>query len=151
MGLPPGITYLLGVIPHFAFPSIATYVAFKFIQARQILPFHVPHLVVYAAAVLARPIVFYTSKSYSIWANKRAAKAHGAVVAPYVQESVFSIMGDIVESVKNGYPGGSFLLNQILEAVVIINCYHFPQLMFYYDGIRHMEMSSMSTLARVHR
>lgn len=108
-GPPPGIAYLLRVIPHFALPSIATYLALNFLQSRQLLPFHVPPLAIGATSILARPIIFYASKILSQWTDKRAARAHGAIVAPYVQESVFTIIGEIVESVRNGYPGGYIL------------------------------------------
>ncbi|PPQ87646.1 hypothetical protein CVT25_011484 [Psilocybe cyanescens] len=104
MSLPPGLTYLLGAFVHFGIPSTATYVLLNFAQERQVLPVNLPRWAIVSIAIAARPIIAIVSKYHSKWANKRAAVTNGAIIAPYVQESTFSIILELLESLRNGYP-----------------------------------------------
>ncbi|KDR74320.1 hypothetical protein GALMADRAFT_250135 [Galerina marginata CBS 339.88] len=106
MGVPPGAVYLSRLAPHFAIPSAATYVALKLLQQKQ--DFAIPFWLVICITVLARPAIFVVNQVYSGWSDKRAAAANGAVLAPYVRESPFSIISSIVEGVRSGYPAHVF-------------------------------------------
>ncbi|KAJ3499527.1 hypothetical protein NLJ89_g10090 [Agrocybe chaxingu] len=105
-GRAPGLTYLQRVVPHFAIPSAVVYLALRI--ANDFLPITIPSWVIIPATLFARPIIFFASSWYSDIANKRDAAARGAVMAPMVNASSFKIIGDIVETLKGGFPAEHF-------------------------------------------
>ncbi|KAJ3515203.1 hypothetical protein NLJ89_g1903 [Agrocybe chaxingu] len=105
-GRAPGLTYLLRVVPHFAIPSAVVYASFH--AAQSFLPIHIPLWVIIPATLFARPVIFFANTYYSEFAHKWAAARQGAVLAPTVQASSFKIIGDIVETLKGGFPAEHF-------------------------------------------
>jgi hypothetical protein len=103
--LQPGLGHLLGFLPNFIVPSATVYLSLRLLQER--LNLAIPSSLVIASTVLARPLLFVVTRYYTIWANNRAAIANGAVLAPKVQESTFSVISALTNSIKNGYPGAS--------------------------------------------
>ena len=101
--LQPGVAHLLGSLPNFIVPSATVYLSLRLLQER--LSLSIPSSLLIASTVLARPFLFVLNRYYIIWANRRAAIANGAVLAPEVQESTFSIISALTNSIKNGYPG----------------------------------------------
>ncbi|KAK0491658.1 cytochrome P450 [Armillaria novae-zelandiae] len=107
MAVPPGIAYLtrsflpllcLGVLVYWAFDGIQRCAALS-----------VTPWIRLAAAVITPPLVYVCRGSFATFKNKRDAAAMGAVVVPAVQESFFSIVRGIRNSIKNGYPGDIYL------------------------------------------
>jgi len=107
--LPPGPAHLLGFLPNFIVPSSIVYLSLRISQER----FHldIPSSLIIASTVLARPFLLIVTRYYTIWANNRAAAANGAVLAPEVQESTFSIISALTNGIKFGYPGAQSVLN----------------------------------------
>ncbi|CAA7262232.1 unnamed protein product [Cyclocybe aegerita] len=105
-GRAPGLTYLLRVVPHFALPSAVVYGSFH--AAQSFLSIHIPLWVVIPATFFARPFIFFANAYYSEFAYKWAATRQGAVLPPTVQASSFKIIGDIVETLKGGFPAEHF-------------------------------------------
>lgn len=103
--LQPGLGHLLGFLPNFVVPSATVYLSLRLLQER--LNLDIPSSLVIASTVLARPFLFVVTRYYTIWTNNRAAIANGAVLAPKVQESTFSVISALTNSIKNGYPGTS--------------------------------------------
>lgn len=106
----PGLVYLQTAVPYFAVPSIATYCILSLLQWQVKvqgipIPFTIPAWGLIALSIPARPIIYVLSQYYSSWVNKRAAASHGAILAPDVQESTFTIVSKFIQSVRNGYPG----------------------------------------------
>jgi hypothetical protein len=101
--LQPGLAHLLGFLPNFIVPSATVYLSLRLLQEQ--LNLDIPSSLVIGSTVLARPFLFILTRYYNIWANKRAAIANGAVLAPEVQESTFSIISALTNSIRNGYPG----------------------------------------------
>ncbi|KDR74319.1 hypothetical protein GALMADRAFT_227391 [Galerina marginata CBS 339.88] len=102
MELPPGPVYLLRLFPYFALPSTATYFALRLWQSQA--TFSIPSWIIIVISVFARPIIFFFQRYYSGWVDKRAALAHGAVLAPCMEESPLAIISEVVKGF-NGYPG----------------------------------------------
>jgi hypothetical protein len=100
-----GLAHLLSSLPNFIVPSATVYLSLQLLQERVNLD--IPSSLVISSTVLARPFLFIVTRYYTIWANSRAAIANGAVLAPEVQESTFSIISAFTNSIKNGYPGAS--------------------------------------------
>uniref|UniRef100_A0A8H8CKK7 Cytochrome P450 n=1 Tax=Psilocybe cubensis TaxID=181762 RepID=A0A8H8CKK7_PSICU len=100
----PGINYLLKASVRFGIPSAATYCLLDIIQRRQFLPFNLPGWALISIAVAARPMIAIASRYYAKWANKRAAEASGAVIPPYLPDSTFSIISELGENLRDGYP-----------------------------------------------
>ncbi|CAA7263613.1 unnamed protein product [Cyclocybe aegerita] len=105
-GRAPGLTYLQRVVPHFAIPSAIVYFALRI--ANDFLPITIPSWIIVPATLFARPILFFATSWYSDIVNKRDAAARGAVMAPMVNASSFKIIGDIVETLKGGFPAEHF-------------------------------------------
>ena len=103
MQLPPGPPYLLRSFPHFAVPSIIVYTCLTL--AKKYLSVAVPTWLTVSAVILARPAIFFFNRYFKRFSDGRDAAANNAVLAPYVQGSVFSIISKITESVTKGYPG----------------------------------------------
>jgi len=101
--LPPGPAHLLGFFPSFIAPSAIVYLSLRVCQER--LHLDIPFSLVIASTVLARPFLFIVTRYYTTWANNRAAAANGAVLAPEVQESTFSIISALTDSFRDGYAG----------------------------------------------
>ncbi|PPQ84613.1 hypothetical protein CVT25_015710 [Psilocybe cyanescens] len=107
MDLPPGLVYLLRNLPYFAIPSAVTYASVKVLLHQTNISLST--LVVVLFSLLARPILFLCNIYYSEWADKRAAAAHGAVIAPKVDDPLLSIVSKMAESFRGGYPADIYL------------------------------------------
>ena len=101
--LQPGPAHLLGFLPNFIVPSATVYLSLRILQER--LHLVIPFSLVIASTILARPFLFIFTRYYTTWANNRAATANGAVLAPEVQESTFSIISALTDSFRDGYAG----------------------------------------------
>ncbi|KAF8164796.1 cytochrome P450 monooxygenase pc-3 [Crassisporium funariophilum] len=112
MELPPGPTYLLRKIPHFALPSTIVYLCLK--VANDQLDVAIPTWLMATLAALARPALFFFHRYYSRFADQSAAVAYNATLAPHIRESPFSIIADIVESQTTGHPG-DYMLDKMHE------------------------------------
>ena len=103
--LQPGLAHILGSLPNFIVPSATVYLSLRLLRGQ--LNLDIPSSVVIASTILARPVLLIVTRYYTIWANNRVAIANGAVLAPKVQESTFSIISALTNSIKNGFPGAS--------------------------------------------
>ncbi|KAF8164307.1 cytochrome P450 [Pholiota molesta] len=112
MELPPGPLYLLKLLPYAVLPS-ATVLAFLRlieIETGACIPIWSS-----ALAVLAiHPVLFILKRSYSQYADAKAAAANNAFLPPPVKEQLphfagLSIMKRMVQELKDGYPGDGFL------------------------------------------
>lgn len=108
MELPPGPLYLLKLLPSVVLPS-ATVLAFLRlveIETGASIPIWFS-----ALAVLAiHPVLFILKRSYSRYADAKAAAANNAFLPPHVKEQLpnfagLSIMKRMVQELKDGYPG----------------------------------------------
>lgn len=134
MDLPPGLVYLLRNLPYFAIPSAVTYASVKVLLHQTNISLST--LVVVLFSLLARPILFLCNIYYSEWADKRAAAAHGAVIAPKVDDPLLSIVSKMAESFRGGYPGMSFHLKISIQ--LISDMPHELQLTYTSNGRRNM-------------
>lgn len=105
---PPGLIYLIRVLPDFSIPSAATYVALLILQHRKIL-FNVPYWLTIVVSILARLVIFVISRYHSWWANKRAAAANGATIASYLKKFPRVSISEMVSNMRYCYPGESNL------------------------------------------
>ena len=107
MELPPGPRYVLRLIPTFAVPSLAVYLALTVLQLQGFCNLSLWFIV--PAVLLAKPFLFFWDIHYSKWATRRAAASFGAVVPPVVQEwSIFTIK-EIAGTTRTGHPCASNL------------------------------------------
>ncbi|PPQ79330.1 hypothetical protein CVT25_002560 [Psilocybe cyanescens] len=104
MELSPGLTYLLGVFPRFAIPSIITYLSLYLLEKREI-SVGIPSWAAVILAVFARPIILVFGYYHSIWADKRAAAANNAVLAPPLPKSQQAIISELGWNTRHGHPG----------------------------------------------
>ncbi|PPQ86763.1 hypothetical protein CVT25_012408 [Psilocybe cyanescens] len=104
MELPPGLVYIFGHLPRVLISSTSTYIGLYILQDRQVLP-NLPSWAPIVVAILAWPIIFIAHRYNTLWANKRAAAANGATIAPFVNKSPLAIISEVVETIRNGYPG----------------------------------------------
>lgn len=103
MQLPPGPLHILRGFPYFAVPSTIVYTCLTL--AKKHLSLAVPTWLMVSGVILARPALIIFSLYYSSFADSRDATANNAVLAPSVQESVFSVISKISKSFMKGYPG----------------------------------------------
>ncbi|KAF8189728.1 cytochrome P450 [Pholiota molesta] len=102
MDLPPGAVYILHLIAGY-YDAARIYFFLQLLQAYQ-PSFHIPFWWGIAAFVLSRP-VFLAVRFYSTsWANKRTAAELGAVIPPVVQDSSISVVKQMAETSRVGYP-----------------------------------------------
>lgn len=110
MNLPPGIIYLSKLSPGLFAPPLATFLL-KWLSETY-LGFHVPRTVFAPLCLLSFPLVFVVKVQYSLYSDRRAAAAHGAVLPPTLPSSIGGI--DLVlASMRNlatNYPGEFQLL-----------------------------------------
>ncbi|KDR66458.1 hypothetical protein GALMADRAFT_259236 [Galerina marginata CBS 339.88] len=106
MTLPPGVGYLLRLIPRFAIPSAIAYFSLKLLQRQQEI--EISNWIVIPIALLARPALFFFNKFYSRRVNKRKAAANGAVLAPSLQLSASRIMSMLGDAIRTGFPAKVF-------------------------------------------
>ncbi|KAF8960254.1 cytochrome P450 monooxygenase pc-2 [Flammula alnicola] len=104
MGLPPGLAYLLRLVPYFVIPSATVFALLRLSQQYQ-TAVSIPSWFAVTATILAWPALVFFNIYYTKLANKRAAAAHGAILAPLVPESVFSVLPKLVEGSENGLTG----------------------------------------------
>lgn len=105
MALPPGPVYLLRLLPSFVIPSLAVYIFLRFLEATHDIIF--PKCLAIPAITLAKPILFFATRYYWKLKDRRNASAKNAILVPYVQNSVYSTIVKLVESIRSGYPGES--------------------------------------------
>ena len=111
MPTPPGVAYLLRLIPFFAVPSGAVYVSLRFLQEYKPYPItYIPSWFIVVSSIFARPVLFFVKKFYNDWADKRAAAQLGAALPPNIEEGAFKIIQEMIESTRIGYPGMCFRL-----------------------------------------
>ncbi|PPQ86768.1 hypothetical protein CVT25_012413 [Psilocybe cyanescens] len=106
MELPPGFFYTLGLVPYFTIPSVAVFYAFRLLQAYYPATAFIATWFIILVAAIARPVLFYLGWYYQVWADKRTASANGAILAPHIKESAFEIIPELIQSNRDGYPGG---------------------------------------------
>ncbi|KAF8905831.1 cytochrome P450 monooxygenase pc-3 [Gymnopilus junonius] len=106
MASPPGLRYVLRLIPYFAIPSVAVYGSLWLLQEYKLHPALIfPSWFIILCAIFARPALFLVQfKYYTPWVDKRAAAQHGAILAPHISESAFTIIPQMIESTRIGYP-----------------------------------------------
>ncbi|KAF8960281.1 cytochrome P450 [Flammula alnicola] len=102
MELPPGPLYLLQLFPYFALPSTIVYLFLT--SSEKGFGFALPSSLVIAATIIAKPALFILKKYYRKLVDIRAASASDAMLPPYVQESTLTIISDLRESMRDGYP-----------------------------------------------
>ena len=110
----PGPVYVFGLLPKFIIPSATVYLALRVLQERLLLD--IPSPLVFAATALAPPLLFILTRYFTIWANNRAAIANGAILPPKVQESTFSIISALTNSIQSGYPGTRTVLIRLVRS-----------------------------------
>ena len=102
----PGFQYILGVLPRTILPIVLTYFSLTFAQSNHDLigyKLKLPTWLILLIALLVRPVFFIGSIFYSRWSNSRIAANNGAVIAPYVQQSPYSIQKELTR-MMHGYP-----------------------------------------------
>ena len=102
MTIPPGPQFILRHVPHFLIPSLATYAALVIIAQ---FGWELPRWAWVTTTILARPVLFLLSQSTFYWRLRRAAKAHGAVLAPAVPKSSLECARAITYSVTYSWQG----------------------------------------------
>jgi len=105
MNLPPGPRFVLRHLPHFLFPSLLTYAALSVIAQ---FGWDFPRWARITAAIFARPVLFLLVQSTFQWKLRRAAKAHGAVLAPAVPKSSLECVREIVYSINHSWSGDAW-------------------------------------------
>ncbi|CAA7269185.1 unnamed protein product [Cyclocybe aegerita] len=100
--LPRGLVYLVRLIPYFAAPSAAVFLAFR--VANDQFDISAPAWAVISLTLFARPLLFFAEQEWSKVASKRRAAAHGAVLPPMIKESAFGAIKIFGENLKTGYP-----------------------------------------------
>ncbi|KAK6984008.1 cytochrome P450 [Favolaschia claudopus] len=78
MSLPPGIRYLLNLLPTLLTPPFTVYFAKWF--AETYLNLQISRMLVVPLCFFSFPIVFTARVQYSLWKDRRAAASHGAVL-----------------------------------------------------------------------
>ncbi|KAH9483075.1 Cytochrome P450 monooxygenase 75 [Psilocybe cubensis] len=110
--IPPGPLYLLKLLPFFLGPPT---VAISILRADAVFANRaIPTWLYIAAALLARPLFSVFQRYYTRYSVAKAAAASGAFVIPHVQEerpafAGLSLMKQLVQDLKNGYPGDLIL------------------------------------------
>ena len=102
MQLAPGPLYLIRNLPYFAAPLAIVYACLTL--TKEHLGVAIPTWLTVLIAVLARLTIFILSRHYSRFADKRAAAANNAVVAPHIRGTGLSIISKLTRA-RNGYPG----------------------------------------------
>ncbi|KAJ7208982.1 cytochrome P450 monooxygenase pc-3 [Mycena pura] len=107
MEIPPGLSYLVRVLPLTLLPCAATYAVLT-----HILPFltsgALPLWSRVAAALLAQPAGVFLSDLYEEHRQARDAASRGAVRMPVIHDKWplgLSVLSALKESVRSGYPG----------------------------------------------
>jgi len=100
MTILPGPRFILHNAPHFLIPSLVTYAA---LVVSSQFGWAVPRWAGITIAVLARPVLFLLDQSTLYWRLRRAAKAHGAVLAPAVPKSSLECIRAISYSITHSW------------------------------------------------
>ncbi|PPR03000.1 hypothetical protein CVT24_012329 [Panaeolus cyanescens] len=105
--LPPGLRYILTVLPRLIAPSLA--IGAGLIATKTHLNAHdLPTWSIFLVSVLAHPLISYTRSQLDRLSDKRAARANDAVLPPLLKESTLSIVSKLMKSISSGYPGDAF-------------------------------------------
>ncbi|KAJ7732923.1 cytochrome P450 [Mycena maculata] len=110
MSFPPGIIYLAKLLPGVLAPPIGT--CFLKWLCDTYLDLQTPRWVFVPLCLLSFPLVFTAKVQYRLYANRRAAAAHGAILPPTVPSTIGGI--DMVLSAMRNkgtvYPGEPLML-----------------------------------------
>ncbi|KAJ7512111.1 cytochrome P450 [Mycena galericulata] len=89
MGFPPGVIYLAKLLPSVLAPPLGTWVV-KWLSATY-LYLDIPRWASAPIVLLSFPLLFTAKVQYILYANRRAAAAHGAVLPPTVPSAIGGI------------------------------------------------------------
>ncbi|KAJ6626539.1 cytochrome P450 [Mycena sp. CBHHK59/15] len=105
MAFPPGIIYLSKLLPGILAPPIGS--CFLKWLCETYLNIHVPRWVFVPLCLLSFPLVFSFRVQYKLYANRRAAAAHGAVLPPTLPSSIggIDLMLSAMRDMAKRYPG----------------------------------------------
>ncbi|KAJ7703697.1 cytochrome P450 [Mycena rosella] len=105
MALPPGVLYLSNLLPGVLAPPIGAYFVKWLLDTY--LNIHAPRWVFAPLCLLSFPLVLTCRVQYKMWADRRAAAAHGAVLPPALPSSIGGL--DLIRAARRGmadsYPG----------------------------------------------
>jgi hypothetical protein len=103
MELPPGPVYLLRLLPFFILPSATVYALLRLSEFSFAVA--LPTWFKAVAVVLAKPALFMCNRYYQKIKNTWDASNNEAILPPYVQESMLSMISKLTSSIRTGYPG----------------------------------------------
>lgn len=106
MPLSPGLVYLFRRLHFFLLPPIVVYLAFK--AGKHYLAISTPTWIIVLATLLARPTLTFARNQYTDYKDREAAAALGAVLAPHVPESPFTVAKKALGSIGS-FPGLSII------------------------------------------
>lgn len=119
MTLPIGVSYLLRLIPHLLYPSVIVYVFWHTIQG--VLQTEIPHFIVLWSTIIARPLLTTVVKRYTYSQHTKEAERLGAKLAPHLPINQVSVLFQIIQDIKNGFPGKYLLLIAHVEILSLFN------------------------------
>ena len=105
MSLPPGPAHLLKNLPILAVPPASVFIAGKLLVYAGI---NVPQWALIMYTILSLPIGMFLRVQYTEFAHRRAAAAHGAVLAPRVYDKWpggITLLRKMISNLRDGYPG----------------------------------------------
>lgn len=111
--LPPGPVFLAKSLPYLLAPAAVTLGVLR--VADKQFGLTLPLWTTILLALLIRPVLFVFQRSYSRWADSRAAAGMGASILPHVEEKGLGFAGTtiierLLRDVAQGYPGMSLSL-----------------------------------------
>ncbi|KJA14651.1 hypothetical protein HYPSUDRAFT_48962 [Hypholoma sublateritium FD-334 SS-4] len=112
MELPPGPLYLLRLLPSLVVPSAVVFAILK--VAEREFDISLPPWVIVTALLSTHPILFIAQRYFSKYRDAKNAAANNAFLPPNVTEqwpyfAGLSMMSQMVQELKDGYPGDGFL------------------------------------------
>ncbi|KAJ7463233.1 cytochrome P450 [Mycena latifolia] len=105
MAFPPGIIYLAKLLPGVLAPPLGT--SFLKWLLETYLDVHAPRWVFAPVCLLSFPLVLTFRVQYKLWADRRAAAAHGAMLPPCLPSSIggIDLMRTALREMADSYPG----------------------------------------------
>ncbi|KAJ6512364.1 cytochrome P450 [Mycena vulgaris] len=105
MAFPPGIIYLAKLLPGVLAPPIGS--CFLKWLLETYLGVHAPRWVFAPLCLLSFPLVFTFRVQRKLWADRRAAAAHGAVLPPALPSSIggINLIRSAIQDLAERYPG----------------------------------------------
>ncbi|TFK28591.1 cytochrome P450 monooxygenase pc-3 [Coprinopsis marcescibilis] len=107
--LPPGIAYLIRILPNLVVPPATVLVATKVAQGP--LELNIPTWAVILASALSLPLAFFAQFAQKTIADSRAAANHAAKLPPCVYDSWpggIGLLRATLQNFSDGYPGELF-------------------------------------------